>query len=57
MLLAFDAVADGPATRVHRSIDLRGVGRGDYVLTVRLTDPGTGRVIVRTRRFQVVAPS
>ena len=55
VLLAFDAVADGPATRVHRSVDLRGVGRGEYVLTLRLTDPATGRVVVRTRRFQVVA--
>jgi len=55
VLLAFDAVADGPATRVHRGVDLRGVSRGDYVLTVRLTDPATGRALVRTRRFQVVA--
>ena len=57
VLLAFDAVSEGPATRVHRSVDLRGVGRGEYVLTVRLTDPASGRVIVRTRRFQVVARS
>lgn len=57
VLLAFDAASEGPATRVHRSVDLRGVGRGDYVLTVRLTDPASGRVIVRTRRFQVVARS
>jgi GWxTD domain-containing protein len=55
VLLAFDAVADGPVTRVHRGVDLRGVGRGEYLLTLRLTDPAKGREIARTRRFQVVA--
>jgi GWxTD domain-containing protein len=53
--LAFDAEAQAPRAAVHRSIALKGVSRGKYVLTVRLTD-ASGRTLVRTRRFTVVAP-
>ena len=52
--LAFDAAADGVVTRVHRTIDLRDVPRGEYHLRVELTDPATGTTNVRERRFVVV---
>ena len=55
VLLEFDAPADGPVTRVHRGIELRDVAKGNYRLTVIITDPATGATATRTQRFQVVA--
>jgi hypothetical protein len=55
VLLEFDAPADGPVTRVHRGIALRDVGKGNYRLTVVLTDPVSGVSVTRSQRFQVVA--
>jgi GWxTD domain-containing protein len=55
VLLEFDAPADGPLTRVHRGIALRDVGKGNYRLTVIVTDPASGVAATRTQRFQVVA--
>ena len=55
VLLAFDAAAEGPVTRVHRSLDLREAPRGRYRLTLELRDPASGRTIVRARPFEVVA--
>jgi GWxTD domain-containing protein len=55
VLLEFDAPADGPVTRVHRGIALRDVAKGNYRLTVIITDPASGASATRTQRFQVVA--
>ena len=55
VLLEFDAPADGPLTRVHRGIALRDVAKGNYRLTVVLTDPASGVSVTRSQRFQVVA--
>jgi GWxTD domain-containing protein len=55
VLLAFDAPADGPVTRVHRGIALRDVAKGNYRLTVVLTDPASGVSVTRSQQFQVVA--
>ena len=55
VLLEFDAPADGPVTRVHRGIALRDVSKGNYRITVIITDPATGASATRTQRFQVVA--
>jgi len=55
VLLEFDAPATGPLTRVHRGIALRDVPKGNYRLTVIITDPATGASATRTQRFQVVA--
>jgi GWxTD domain-containing protein len=54
-LLAFDATADGPLTRVHRGISLKDVPTGTYVLTVTLTDPASSRRIVQRQSLQVVS--
>ena len=54
-LLAFDATADGPVTRVHRGISLKDVPTGTYVLTVTLTDPASSRRIVQRQSLQVVS--
>ncbi|HKE90225.1 MAG TPA: hypothetical protein VKB45_07815 [Gemmatimonadales bacterium] len=54
-LLAFDASADGPVTRVHRGISLKDVPTGNYVLTVTLTDPASSRRIVQRQSLQVVS--
>lgn len=54
--LEFEGRAAGGRTDVRRTISLRGLGRGAYVLIVRLTDPASGRTLVRERRFSVVAP-
>ncbi len=54
--LEFDGRADGARTDVRRTISLRDVQRGAYVLTVRLTDPESGVTLVRARRFTIVAP-
>jgi hypothetical protein len=54
--LEFEGQAQGPRTDVRRTISLRDVPRGAYVLTVRLTDPGSGVTLVRERRFTIVAP-
>ncbi|HKC48876.1 MAG TPA: hypothetical protein VKB63_14835 [Gemmatimonadales bacterium] len=54
-LLAFDANADGPVTRVHRGISLKDVPTGNYVLTVTLTDPASSRRIVQRQSLQVVS--
>lgn len=53
--LEFDAPADGPVTRVHRGVSLRGVSPGTYLLSVTLSDPASDRRIVRQHRLQVVA--
>src|SRR2546425_5497345 len=55
VLLEFDVPADGPVTRVHRSVELRDVAKGDYVLSVVGTDPADRRRLTRARRFQVVS--
>lgn len=55
VLLEFDAPADGPATRVHRGVSLRGAAPGTYLLTVVLTDPATGRRVTQHQPLQVVA--
>src|SRR3989442_510622 len=54
---AGDLVFDGlhVVTRVHRGIALRDVGKGNYRLTVVLTDPASGVRVTRSQRFQVVA--
>ncbi|HET7249342.1 MAG TPA: GWxTD domain-containing protein [Gemmatimonadales bacterium] len=54
-LLAFDASADGPVTRVHRGLSLKDVPTGNYVLTVTLTDPASTRRIVQRQSLQVVS--
>jgi GWxTD domain-containing protein len=54
VLLEFDAPADGPLTRVQRGIELRDVSKGNYRLTVVISDPVTGASATRTQRFQVV---
>ena len=48
VLLAFDALADGPVMRVHRGVNLRGVSPGTYRLSIALTDPATGRRLTRS---------
>ena len=53
VLLEFDAAAEGPVTRVHRSLDLRETPPGRYRLTVELRDPASGRTVVRSRPFEV----
>jgi GWxTD domain-containing protein len=55
VLLAFDASADGPATRVHRGVSLRGVSPGSYLLTLTLTDPVSGRRASQRQPLQVVS--
>lgn len=55
VLLEFDAPSDGPMTRVHRSVDLRGTAAGAYRLTVQVTDPATHRTVVRSHDFRVMA--
>jgi hypothetical protein len=54
VLLAFDAPADGPVSRVHRGVDLGDTPTGDYELTVTVRDPATGTTLTRRHRFQVV---
>ncbi len=54
-LLAFDAIADGPVTRVHRGINLKDVPTGNYLLTLTLTDPASSRRIVQRQSLQVVS--
>jgi GWxTD domain-containing protein len=55
VLLEFDAAAGGPITREHRGVALRDVPKGNYRLTVIITDPATGATATRAQRFQVVA--
>ena len=55
--LAFDAPAAGPVTRVRRSVALGDLGRGAYVLTIRVIDPDGGVTHLRRRRIEVVSPS
>lgn len=55
VLLEFDAVSEGPVTRMHRSLDLRDTPRGRYLLTLELTHAVTGRTVRRTRPLEVVA--
>jgi GWxTD domain-containing protein len=55
VLLEFDAPADGPATRVHRGVSLRGVSPGTYLLTLILTDPATGHRATQRQPIQVVS--
>lgn len=55
VLLEFDAPADGPVSRVHRTVELRDVPNGTYRLTIQVTDPRTQQALTRTSRFQVVS--
>jgi GWxTD domain-containing protein len=55
VLLEFDAPASGPITREHRGVALSDVPKGNYRLTVVITDPVTGATATRSQRFQVVA--
>lgn len=54
VLLEFDAPSDGPATRVHRRIDLGDAQRGPYVLTVQISDPAKGIAVTRSAHFTIV---
>ncbi len=54
VVLGFDAPSDGPVTRVHRRLELRDVTRGQYVLSLRISDPATGVALTQRRRFTVV---
>jgi GWxTD domain-containing protein len=54
VLLEFDALSDGPLTRVHRQVALGDASRGSYVLSVRVSDPATGDVLTRSAPFTVV---
>ena len=56
VLLEFDAPASGAVTREQRGIELRDVSKGNYRLTVTITDPATGASATRTQRFQVDRP-
>jgi hypothetical protein len=49
--LAFDAPAAGPVTRVRRTVDLGDLGRGAYLLTIRVIDPDGGTTHLRRRRI------
>ena len=53
--LEFDAAAEGVVSRVHRAVALHGVPNGSYDLTLRITDPASGRVLTRVRHFEVVS--
>lgn len=53
--LAFDAPATGPVTRVRRTVALGDLGRGAYVLTIRVIDPDGGTSYLRSRRLEVVS--
>jgi len=55
VLLSFDAASDGPDTRVHRVVALRDAPTGGYALTLRITDPATGRAVTRVRHFEIVS--
>lgn len=50
--LEFEGVADGPVTRVHNSVDLGDVGRGNYKVTLKL-EFADGSTETRTSRLQV----
>ena len=54
VLLEFEAPADGPVTRVRRSLEMRDTPRGRYRLTVEVTDPASGERISRSRPLEVV---
>ena len=54
VLLEFDAPASGTVTREQRGIELRDVSKGNYRLTVVISDPATGASVTRVQRFQVV---
>jgi GWxTD domain-containing protein len=54
VLLEFDAPSDGPATRVHRQVELGDTPRGSYVLTMQISDPATGITITRSEQFTIV---
>ena len=55
VVFGFDAPSDGPVTRVHRRLELRDVPRGQYVLSVRISDPASGRALTQRQRFAVVS--
>lgn len=55
VLLAFDATSEGPVNRIHRAIALRDVPTGGYDLTLRITDPVSGRLLTRVRHLEVVS--
>jgi hypothetical protein len=54
VLLEFDAPSDGPATRVHRQVDLGDAPRGAYVLTVQISDPARRIALARSAEFTIV---
>ncbi len=51
--LEFGGVADGPVTRVHNSVDLGDVGKGNYKVTLKL-EFADGSTETRTSRLQVI---
>lgn len=51
--LSFQQVADGPVTRVSRTLGLQELDPGSYRLVLSLTGPG-GLELERERRFEVV---
>ena len=51
--LSFQQLADGPVTRVSRSLGLQDLGPGTYRLVLSLTGPG-GIELEQERRFEVV---
>jgi hypothetical protein len=52
--LAYTTVTDAPGlSRVRQHLELRGLGPGRYVLQVELTDPASGRRIVRRSPFEI----
>ncbi|HMA44056.1 MAG TPA: GWxTD domain-containing protein, partial [Gemmatimonadales bacterium] len=55
VLLAFDSPADGPVTRVHRGVSLRGVSPGNYRLSITLSIPSSGRRVSRSEPLLVVS--
>jgi hypothetical protein len=42
-------------TRVRRTVALGDLGRGAYVLTIRVIDPDGGTSYLRSRRLEVVS--
>ncbi|HTY06222.1 MAG TPA: GWxTD domain-containing protein [Gemmatimonadales bacterium] len=53
--LSFDVASEGTTTRVHRAVALRDAATGSYNLTLRITDPATGRALTRVRHVEVVS--
>jgi len=53
--LEFDAASLGPSTGVHRGIDLADSPRGEYAVSVTVTDPASGAHRTRTATFRIVS--